>query len=223
MAKRKACFIVVCGVMVLASVLFASYGESSPTSGATCGNTQGVNGTGQIIVATSQNTPLTGSDGTQISVYNPNTAYGPVPSCIQDWIPDGCTDQGTVFDETGEHEVQGTLPWVPYFQAAMGQPQFNGFAVQTLRCGKTWRFLAWDDASSHSYHEVSPPGRTDCPNGEVRYTYAPLLTKDPYGSPMFAMLEERGSGNDWVASQVSMPQTVDEGSDLYPPHCPPDN
>src|SRR5258707_10450143 len=62
-----------------------------------------------------QNTPLTGSDGTQIYVYNPNTAYGPAPSCIQDWIPSGCTDQGTVFDETGEHEVQGTLPWVPFF------------------------------------------------------------------------------------------------------------
>src|SRR5258707_307669 len=155
--------------MLLAVALFGTYILRPATSIAsgTCGDTHGVNGTGQIIVATSQNPPLTGDDGSKIYIYNPNVAYGPAPSCIAAWIPSGCTDQGTVFDQTGENEIQGTLPWVPLFQAAMGQPQFNGFGVQTLRCGNNWRFLAWDDGSTHSYHELSAPGRTDCPNGLV--------------------------------------------------------
>lgn len=168
-------------------------------------------------------TTFTTDDGATVHIYNPNNAYGPVPSYVQAWIPDGCTDQGTVFDESGANEVQGTLPWVPFFQAAMGVPQFDGFGVQALRCGKSWRFLAWDVGGSHSYHEVSALGRTDCPNGLVRNTYATILLRDPYGPPLIANLEERGSGNDWVASQVSMVQTVDASGDPYPPHCPQNN
>src|SRR5215469_1183119 len=130
-------------------------GSIQAPSNGSCAVSYGVNGTSAIVVAKSQNPPLTGSDGSKIYIYNPTVAYGDVPSCVKDWIPSGCTDQGTIFDESGENAVQGTLPWVPYFQAAMGQPQYNGLGVLTLHCGHAWRFLAWDNDSSHSYHELS--------------------------------------------------------------------
>lgn len=177
---------------------------------------------GCVLAACGSSAPttMTTDSGVTVHIYNPNVAYGPAPSYIAAWIPSDCTDQGTVFDASGANEIRGTLPWVPVFQAAMGVPQDNGLGVQTLRCGKAWRFLGWNVDSSHSYHELSAPGRTDCPNGLVRFTRAPLLLHDPYGVPFVASLEERGSGNDWVASQVSMVQTV-TGQDLYPPDCPP--
>jgi hypothetical protein len=136
----------------------------------------------------------------------PNSTYGQAPSYVQQWIPQGCTDQNA-------------LPWAPYFQAGNGNSQLSGLGVQTLRCGHVWRFLAWDVDPSHNYHELSAPGRTDCPNGNERFTSAAVLIHDPYNGSFVAVLEESGSGNNWAALQVSMTQTMDDSS-LYPPHCP---